>query len=156
MAINEVNMILGKQLLANLPLQIGNMKSDTADDVNGSGLPVDAPGSGLTVSREYNGTNDKSATVSITSNTAAASSANMVIGNPSMIDQAETGEKVVSVGEYKGVLTWDDEDKSGDIQIPIGNSVVSVDADDFESGEAIVSFASKIDINQIKKLLGEK
>jgi len=160
-ALTEVNTMIGSELLSALPTEINQMKADVENDTNGGVMPG-LVNTGVTVTRDYFN-EEKSATVTIMSNSPASVSINMLISNPSLFgsvdkdkdEDSDEIQKVVPVGKFFGMLSYDTEDKSGNIQIPVGSSVITVTADGIESADDVTLIALKLDIDNLKKILGE-
>ncbi len=153
-ALTEINIVVGKELLAALPLEINGMKASAENDTNGGTVPG-IMSVGVTVTRDY-ANEDRSLSVTIMSNSPAAISISMMISNPSLMEQTGEGHKVVEVGKSFGLLSYEAEDKLGDLQIPIGNSVISLNADEINSPDEIIEIAKKLNIDNLKKILGEQ
>lgn len=153
-ALTEINIAIGNELLSALPLEINGMKASTENDTNGGAVPG-IMSAGVTVTRDY-ANEDRSLSVTIMSNSPAAISISMMISNPSLLEQSEGGHKVVEVGKFFGLLSYEAEDKLGDLQIPVGNSIVSLNADEINSADEIIEIAKQLNLENLKKVLGEQ
>lgn len=152
-ALTEINITIGNEILSALPLEINGMKADAQDDTNGGSVPG-IISAGVTVTRDYMNEN-RSLSVTVISNSPAAISISMMVSNPSLLEQSEGGQKVVEVGKFFGLLSYEAEDKSGDLQIPVGNSIVSINADELGSADEMIEIAKKLNIENLKKILGD-
>lgn len=152
-AIGEIYKMMGADVVASLPKEIGVYKSEPANDmVNTSGMAM--MGGGFTVMRTYTQDEEHSARVSILGNSPMMTSVNMMINNPMMVGQS--GQKIVRIGAaYKGLLDYHADSKSGTLSIPLVNSMVTIDVTGFPDEKSITDFALKLNLDAIKKAIGE-
>ena len=154
-AVNELNFAIG-QIQS---LQIERYKVAfpkplagwEAGDFEGGAAGMAFMGGGTAVSRNYT-TNDgeTSIKIEIVADSPLLSSIMMMISNPMFLG----GNKVVSISGEKAVEEWSDTDKSGQLQIVVGNRmVITVSGNGLASKDLLYSYANKIDIAKLKSLM---
>lgn len=155
MAISEVYKMMGADVVASLPKEIGTYKSDPANDqVNTSGMSM--LGGGFTITREYRMDEEHSARVSVLGNSPMLASVNMMLNNPMFMNQSGSSQKMIRIGTaYKGLLDYHLDTKNGTLSIPFTASLVTIDLNGFADEKSILEFVQKLNLDGIKKALGE-
>jgi len=164
-AINEINNFIAKEVLNQLPTDLNDLKADVSQDNSGSGAMA-MLGGGMTISRKYaSADGKKSAEINIISNSPMISSLSMIMNNPMMMGN-NPNQKSVRVGNRRAILnkstsdTYDDNNnkktiQNFELQVIIGQTLVTVKGENFENEQAFSATYGKIDIEKIAKSLGE-
>jgi hypothetical protein len=151
-AMQEIDLIVGKEVLKLLPAKMDSLAINTRDDnvTSNSGFI------GCTIHRSY-GKFGKKADLSIISNSPMVSMLNSFLNSPllgGMMGDANT--KTVRVQGYKGRLEkkpGNAEDKNDyELQIPLGSALITFAVDDCTDTE-IMAMANTIPMPQIAKLI---
>ena len=105
-AINEINNLLAKEVMAQLPTEINGLKAQTDND-NTSSAGMGMLGGGMTIGRTYQSADGKQkGEVNIISNSPMISSMSMMLNNP-MFMTASNNQKAVRVGTRRAILKND-------------------------------------------------
>lgn len=148
-----VEMEIGQQILKGLPESIGNLKKDEkADQVTSTGWGW----AGLTIQREYE-EGDKQLSLTIANNSAWMNAINLYFNNAGYA-QTTGGEqnwKQTKVKGYRAVIEYDD--NSGyKLSVPLGQtSLLVFEGVNFANEDELMKAVNVIDIDKIKKSLGE-
>ena len=161
-AINEINNMSGGQVSEALPAEINGLK---ADDNTSSTGGVGMMGGGMAISKSYRHPSkpENDAEVVILANAPMLSAMNMYLTNPSMMG---TGYKSVRIGTTRAILKSEMQDyygendttkkiRSTEIQIPLNQTLITINAHGFATEQEELAFATKLDIDNLKSLLGE-
>ncbi len=152
-AILGVELEIGKNILKSLPETIDGLKFKAAQDqVTSTGWGW----AGLTIHREY-GEGDKRLNFTITNNAAWMQAVNLYLTNPSY-GQSTGGEqkwKQTKVKGYRAVIEYDD--RTGyKMSVPLGQtSMLVYEGINYANEQAFTTAVNAIDIDSIKKSLGE-
>ncbi len=157
-AINDINLQLAKQVAESLPAEINGLKADGENEVSTAGMGM--IGGGMQITKRYRNEAKESndAEVQILANSPLLSTLSMYISNPSMLGQEY---KSVRVGTTRAILKSETEDdgttktRSTEIQIPLGQTLIMVRANGFATEQEELAFATKLDLEKIRKALGE-
>lgn len=162
-AINDINQLVAGQIAAAMPAEINGLKATEDGDVNTAGLGM--LGGGFQISKAYQHPSKKenNADVQILGNSPMVASINMFMGNPSMMGE---GYKSVRVGTYRSIFKSEMEDyyddngnskkiRSSEFQIPMGQNLITIKTNGFATEQEEVAFATKLDLDKLKTLLGE-
>ncbi len=149
-----VEMQIGEKLLASLPQTIAGLPVEKeADQVTSTGYGW----AGLTIHREYL-QDDKQFSVTIANNALLLSAINMYLANGGYA-QTTNGQqnwKRVQVKGQKAVIEYD-ESSGYKISVPMGqSSMILFEGVNFKTEADMMAAANQIDIDKIKKTLGEK
>lgn len=149
-AIQELDMIVGKQVLDILPKDFNGLAADEKNDQVAANVGF----VGATVHRQYG---DKGSEVEIISNSPMIATLNSLLNMPvfgGMMRDANT--KVVKVNGYKARLEKNGDNTDGTtnytLQIPLKSALISVTAKGMDENK-VLSFANSIPIEQISKLI---
>lgn len=152
-AILGIEMEIGEEILKDLPTSISSLpKVDEEDRVTSSGIGF----VGLMIERTYR-SDDKQLKVTVGNDSGLLTAANMYLMSGAYgTSSTDQSHKTVRVNDYRGVLEYDD--YSGyKLSVPFGqSSILVVEGVNFENESEIMSAAEKIDIENIKKTLGEQ
>ncbi len=163
-AINEINSYIAQEVLAQLPAEIDGLKAQISDDQSNSAAMA-FMGGGTTITRKYEGADSrKNAEVSIVANSPLVGTMTALMGNPMMSNSAN--QKSIRVGTRRGILKKDintEYDDNGaekqvtnyELQVILGQTLVTVKGQGFETEQAFTTFYQKIDFEKIAKTLGE-
>lgn len=149
-ALNEVNMTIGKEVLALLPETMKDLSFDaTQDGVNGTGLGY----AGLYVSRTYGQAgNNQSASIVIITDSPLLAGINSILSLPAiMTSGADSDQKRIKIGTYKALLQInEDEDgtKNFDVQVPFGNSLLTFHCEGYSETD-VTAMANTIPVAKI-------
>ena len=154
-AMMGVEMEIGQSILKSLPETISGLKKDaSADQVASTGWGW----AGLTIQRVYTGDNDKELTVTVANNSAWMSAVNMYMANGtySQTSNSEQNWKHTKVKGYKAIIEFS-EDSGYKLSVPLGQSSLLVyEGVNFATEQEIMAAANSLDIDGIKKKLGEQ
>lgn len=162
-AMNAINTLIGKQIAESLPDDINGLK---AEGVESNAAAMGMLGGGLTVNKMYRHPAKESneASVSILANSPMLSMMNMYLTNPSLMGSEY---KSIRVGTRRAILKTEMQDyyddnasksiqiRSTEIQIPLSQTLITINAKGFATEADELAFANKIDLEKLKASLGE-
>ena len=150
-----VEMEIGQDILKSLPETVSGLKKEaSADQVTSTGWGW----AGLTIQRLYKNDDDKELTVIIANNSVWMSSVNLYLTNGaySQTNGGEQNWKQVKVKGYRAVMEFD-ESSGYKLSVPIGqSSLIVYEGINFATEQEMLTAASALDIDGIKKKLGEQ
>ena len=158
-AINDINMMLAKQVAESLPGEINGLKADGENEINAGGMGM--IGGGMQITKRYRNEtkSENDAEVQILANSPMLSTMNMYLTNPGMLGP---GYKSVRVGTIRAISKTDLQDgdngakiRSTEIQIPLGQTLITIRANGFVTEQDELAFATKLDLEKIRTALGE-
>lgn len=162
-AINDINAIIAGQIGEALPAEINGLKATGDTDINASAMGM--VGGGMSISRTYANPTKKEnqAELTILANSPMLATINMFMSNPAMLGE---GYKSVRVGTRRAILKSEMEDYYGDsggstkvrsseLQIPLSQTLITLNFRGFASEQEELAFAGKLDIEKLSELLGE-
>lgn len=150
-ALHELDVVIGKEILKQLPTQLGNLTYNEKDDnvTGGSGM-----GGGLFVHRSY-GADLDAAKIDIINNSPLINSINAMLAIPFMGNSGDGSQKVVKVQGYKSMLNKNENEETGKIgytlQIPMNNTLFTIEMGDTNENE-IQSLANAIPLSKIAQM----
>lgn len=153
-AMLAVELQIGQNILKSLPMTVSSIKADTLQDqVTSTGWGW----AGLTIQRVYV-QGDKQFTFTIANNAIWMQAINMYLANGGY-QQTTGGQqnwKQTKVKGYRAVIEYDD--RTGyKLSVPLGQtSLLLYEGINFASEQEMMAAANQIDIDSIKKALGEK
>ena len=121
-------------------------------------------GGGMQVTKRYRNEtlNGNDAEVQILANSPMLATMNMYLTNPGMLGP---GYKSVRVGTNRAILKNEMQDfddnsatkkiRSTEIQIPLGQTLITLHANGFATEQDELAFATKLDLEKIRTALGE-
>lgn len=149
-AIQEIDMIVGKEILEMLPKDFNDQDAKLKEDQVAANVGF----VGATVHREYG---DSGTQVEIISNSPLIATLNSFLNMPmlgGMMRNSTT--KVVKINGYKARLEKDGENEDGSsnytLQIPMKSALITVTAKKMEENK-ILSFASNLPLDKIAALI---
>lgn len=158
-AINDINMLLAKQVAEMLPAEINGLKAEGDGEVSAAGMGM--MGGGMQITKKYRNETkpENDAEVQIIANSPMIATMSMYLTNPAMLGSEY---KSVRVGTTRAISKTDLEDgeneskiRSTEIQIPMGQTMITIQANGFATEQDELSFAAKLDLEKIRTALGE-
>lgn len=150
-----VELEIGNKILKSLPESISGLKKNEAEDqVASSGYGW----AGLVIKREYQDAKEKQLTVTIANNAMWMSAVNMYFNNGGYA-QTTGGEQKWKQTKVKGNRAIIEYDQSSGykLSVPLGQSSLLVyDGINFATEQEMMTAAAVVDIDGIKKMLGEQ
>lgn len=149
-AMQEIDMIVGKEILKQLPAKMDAFAANSKTDNVTSNVGF----VGTTIHRSYGAANDVD--LSIISNSPLISTINVFLNTPLLGGMMSNGNnKIVKIEGYKGQLTKEtntDGQTNYTIQLPIGSSLVTFTAKNTTDTQ-IMAWANTLPLQQIAKLI---
>jgi hypothetical protein len=152
-AILGIELEIGENILKDLPESINDLPKVAEEDlVTSTGIGF----VGLVIERYYR-KGDKELKIMISNDSGLLAAANMyLMAGAYGTSSTDQSHKTVKVNEHRGVLEFD-EYSGYKLTIPFGqSSLLAVEGINFDDEADILSAAEKIDIDKIKKELGEQ
>ena len=161
-AINDINVMLAKQVAESLPAEINGLKAEGESEINTAGMGM--IGGGMQITKRYRNETKKEndAEVQLLANSPLMSAMNMYLTNPSMMGP---DYKSVRVGTNRAILKTEMQDyddngtakkiRSTEIQIPLSQTLINIRANGFATEQDELAFATKLDLGKIRTALGE-
>lgn len=150
-AILGIELEMGNNVLEGLPQNINGLPMVKDEDfVASTGIGF----VGLVIERFYR-KDDKQFKVTIGNDAAMLTAANMYMASGAYASTSDQDYKNVTLGEYRGILEYD-EYSGYKLSVPIGQtSVLVTEGINFENETEMMDASEMIDIDNIKKELGE-
>lgn len=149
--LNDIDIIVGKELLKKLPTKFDALAANTAAD----NVTVNTGFTGVVIHRDY-GKEAKTANLDIMSNSPLIASINAILSIPFIGNSGDGTQKVVKVQGYKGVLqkNVNTETNKTDftLQVPLNSTLITLVANDSSEAE-ILKWANTIPMGEISKLV---
>ncbi len=151
-AILGIELEIGKQILKDLPENIsGLQKVDEEDNVTSSGIGF----VGLIIERKYR-KGDQELRITIGNDAGLLSAANIYLTSGTYASTQDQNHKQVKFKDNRALLEYD-ESSGYKLSVPFGqSSILIAEGINFASEKEIMEAADKIDIDKIKKELGEQ
>ena len=151
-AMQEVDLIIGQEVLKLLPPKMDTLTSNAKDDNVASNVGY----VGATIHRSY-GKGQKKADISIISNSPMVAMMNSFLNSPLLGGMMSDGKtKKVKVQGYKARLEKQDGSAEGknnyELMIPLGSALITFKVDDCTDTQ-ILALAETIPLQQIAKLI---
>lgn len=150
-AMNEIDLAIGKEVLAVLPSRMGELGAVTADDqVSSAGMGF----AGLFVSRNYKGTGDASVELQVIADSPLLAGVNTILALPFI--GGDSNQKRIRVGGHRALLQRNESEGgqvSWDIQIPFGSSLMSLTFKGIREESAVTGMADTIPVDQVARLV---
>jgi hypothetical protein len=149
-----IEMEIGNKILKSLPESVNGLNKEAeADQVTSTGYGW----AGLTIHREYN-KDDKEMRVTVANNSVWMAGVNAYLANGGYAQQTngEQTWKQTKVKGYRAIIEYSD--ASGyKLSVPLGqSSLIVYEAVNFATEQEVIKAAEVIDIDGIKKMLGEQ
>jgi hypothetical protein len=151
-AMQEIDIIVGKEVLKLLPLKMDSLATNQKDD----NVASNAGYIGATIHRSY-GKYTKKADLTIISNSPLVAMLNTFLNAPMLGGMMNDGNtKTVKVHGYKARLEKKPGNEEGkndyELQVPLGSALITFTVDDCSDTE-ILAMANTIPLPQIAKLI---
>ncbi|MDH5603424.1 MAG: hypothetical protein OEY51_05780, partial [Cyclobacteriaceae bacterium] len=149
-AITALDNILGKEILLLLPHTMNDVPSVAGKDeiVTYSGI------AGLFVERIYKKGENIEIELNITDDSPLVATTNIMLSNPIMsMVASQSGDKVVKIGSYKGMLQKEEGTDDYELLVPFGNSMLTLDTKGIKDESEIIQMANSIPLDKIGELL---
>ena len=150
-----VELEIGNQILKSLPETIGGLaKIEKEDQVTSTG----SGWAGLTIQRKYNNDKEKELTVTIANNAMMMSAVNMYFssGGYAQTNGGEQNWKQTKVKGNRAIIEYN-EGSGYKLSVPIGqSSLIVFEGVNFATEPEMMKAAEAVDIDGIKKMLGEQ
>jgi hypothetical protein len=150
-AMQEVDVIIGKEVLKLLPQKMDTMSVNGKDDNVSSNIGY----VGATIHRSYGRTSRK-ADLSIISNSPLVAMINTVLNTPMMAGMNDGRSKTVKIQGYKARMEKQDGEGEGitdyEIQVPLGSALITFKVDNCTDSQ-ILAMAETIPLEAIAKLI---
>jgi len=150
-----VELEIGNKILKSLPETISGLKKDpSADQVTSTGYGW----AGLTIQREYNDTKDKELRVIVANNAMWMSAVNMYMTSGGYAQQTNGQQnwKQTKVKGYRAIIEYS-EGSGYKLSVPLGqSSLVVYEGVNFANENEMMTAANAVDLDGIKKMLGEQ
>jgi len=149
-ALSKIDIVLGNEILALLPLKMGEFETnETGDNVSGTSAGY----GGLYVNRSYGGgEGQNSASIQIINDAPMLSAINSLLAMPAIATAGNPDQKRIKVDGYKALMEKDEEEDgtvSYNIQIPLGNSLLTFKCDGFSDEDEVIKLANTIPVSEI-------
>jgi hypothetical protein len=148
-----VELEIGNKVLKSLPSSVSGLKAEVeSDQVTSTGWGW----SGLTIHREYSA-NDKQLALTIANNAAWMAGVNAYLsGGYAQTTGGQQNWKQTKVKGYRAIIEYS-EGSGYKLSVPLGqSSLVVFEGVNFASEPELMTAASAIDLDGIKKMLGEQ
>jgi hypothetical protein len=149
-----VEMEIGNKVLKSLPVSVSGLKAEAeSDQVTSTGWGW----AGLTIHREYSN-NDKQFSVTVANNAAWMSAINMYFsaGGYAQTTGGQQNWKQTKVKGYRAIIEYS-EGSGYKLSVPLGqSSLVVFEGVNFASEPEMMAAATTIDLDGIRKMLGEQ
>lgn len=148
-ALRELDLAIGKEIMAELPAKIGPFPAVAGSDV------INAAGSGLglVLSKKY-GTEVKGLHLDIINNSPLIAGVNTILSLP-IAGLGNPDQKQVKIQGYKALLTKHADAQTGkvdfDLQVPIGNTLMTFHAIDANESD-VLTYAQMIPLAKVAQL----
>lgn len=150
-----VEMEIGNKVLKSLPISISGLKkSDDRDQVTSNGFGW----AGLTIERVYSDGNDKQLELTIASNAAWMTAVNMYLTNGGYAQSTggQQNMKQTKIRGMRAVIEYD-ADSGYKLSVPLGQTSMAVfEAVNFSTEQEVMTAAAAVDLEGIRKMLGEQ
>jgi len=151
----ELDIVISKEILKKLPTELEGYASNAEDDqVIGNSMGI----TGLNVNRTYGEKGNALQYVDLTiiSNSPMLAGITSFLTNPLFMNMADESQKSVKIQSYKAVLQKgesSDETPTYDLQIPIAQSLMSMNFNGFDDENEVLRLVNLIDLGGIAELL---
>ncbi len=149
-ALHELDIVIGKEILKQLPTKLGAASYNEKDDnvTGGAGVAT-----GLFVHRSYGEQGGSS--IDVINNSPMITSINAILAIPFIGNSGDGTQKVVKIQGYKAVLNKNEDETTGKtgytLQIPMNNTLFTIEMDDTSESE-IQSVANTIPLSKIAQM----
>jgi hypothetical protein len=150
-----VELEIGNNILKSLPETISGLKKDvSADQVTSTGYGW----AGLTIQRKYSDSKDKELRLTVANNAMWMSAVNMYMNSGGYAQQTNGQQnwKQIKVKGYRAIIEYN-EGSGYKLSVPLGQaSLIVYEGVNFANENELITAASAVDFDSIKKMLGEQ
>jgi hypothetical protein len=152
-ALHEIDIQIGKEVLAVLPEKVNNMSYiKTSDQVTGSGASV-----GLYVERVWGNLSAENLNFSVISDSPLLKMVNTFLSLPMIMSSADSNQKKIKVEGYKAMLERNINEESGDVtgysvMIPYSNSLLQLNYTGKISEEDFLAMIKQIPVAKVTEI----
>jgi hypothetical protein len=150
-----VELEIGNNILKSLPETISSLPKDaSADQVTSTGYGW----AGLTIQRKYSDSKDKELRVIVANNAMWMSAVNMYMNSGGYAQQTNGQQnwKQTKVKGYRAIIEYN-EGSGYKLSVPLGQaSLIVYEGVNFANENEVITAASAVDFDSIKKMLGEQ
>ena len=155
-ALMSIELQIGKEILASLPVAVSGLEKDTAQS---KVMSTQWGWNNLTIQSIYKKA-DQQMTVTIGNNTMYSGFVDMYFNNAGYMQTTSSGNnqnvKQTKVKSYRALITYDDS-KGYTLMVQLGQSSLIVwECVNFTTEQDVMNAANAFDIDGIKKMLGEQ
>lgn len=151
-ALNELDQVLGKEILAMLPTELKGVPYIPDDDnVTGNAMGY----TGMYVNRTYRGI-DKDANIELIDDSPLIASINAILQMPAFMTGGDPNQKRIKIHGYKALMNTNVDDSTGiisyDIQIPFNKSLLTFRSNGFDNENTVLKLAESIPLDAIVRM----
>lgn len=162
-AINDINNLVAQQIAESLPAEINGLKADGQGEVNNAAMGMIGGGMQITKRYENPAKEENDVEVMIMANSPMMATMNMYITNPAILGSEY---KSVRIGTRRAILKSAMNDYYGnsggskqiritELQVPLTQTLITLNMRGFASEAEELAFANKLDIEKLRTALGE-
>lgn len=149
--ITELDIKIGKEVLALLPAKMETLAANTAND----NVTANTGIAGCLIHRDY-GTQPKEARIEIMSNSPLVGSINAILALPFMANSGDGSQKVIRIGGFKSVLQKSVDSETNQenytLQIPMNNTLLTLNVDNSNEAE-VLRWANTLPVDKIANMV---
>lgn len=151
-ALEELNQLLGQEILAILPENMANLPVvREEDDVTGNLAGI----AGLNINRRY-AMDNKSVAVHIVDDSPLLAGINTFLSMPAFMGTGDPDQKRTKISGYKALMRKELNDSTGvvryEIQVPFNKSLFSFNSEGFDNEDSVIKLAETIPLEAIAKM----
>lgn len=150
--ITELDIQIGKEVLALLPTKLDALAANKAND----NVTANTGITGCLIHRDFGTPSTKEARIEIMSNSPLVASLNAILAIPFMGNTGDDSQKVVKIAGYKSILQKSVDAETNQenytLQIPINATLITVYADKSSEAE-VLKWANLIPVDKIAKMV---
>lgn len=153
-AINNINDIIGGQILSSLPKTTKGFNCDVAgDQITSLGTMM---GAGMVITRTYLNEGGHSINMQITPNSPSLESLNTFLDNPDQYGKDSEAGKSVKVGKFKALSRFTGEGDNTDayLQMPFYNAVIVFQGSGFKDEAEFIGVLESFNYDALAKSMG--
>ena len=149
-ALNEINKVVGDEILSVLPAEMNGMsKVEQDDDVTGANMGF----ASLFVHRAYKD-ESRQASIDLISDSPMLAGVNTLLAMPGFMT-SDDDQKRIKVSGYKALLTRNENDMgqiSYDVQVPLNSSLLTFECEGINNENEVLEMVNSIPVEQIIKI----
>jgi hypothetical protein len=149
--LNDIDILVGKEMLKLLPSKFDALSANTKSD----NVTANTGLAGVLIHRDY-GTQDKTATLDIMSNSPLIGSLNAILSIPFIGNSGDGTQKVVKIQGYKSVLQKSEDTENNKtnytLQIPLNSTLITIVGNNSTEAE-ILKWANLLPMAEIARMV---